>query len=161
MSSDVYFEKDNYFFTYQITCNHTYTDLISIRNCSIWLLNIIWRFNKFSQNHIIFGKNESINNLNNNKIFSQNIQNALPIDFSLSQQFVYEKSLEKIKFSIKYDIIDSDCPIKYLNREYSNYNFEIFINVSRYFSLKKNILINNIINFKFFNTNYHFINNHQ
>lgn len=127
--SEFSFDQENFFNSSNTSCNHTTTDLYSIRNCSIWFLNIIWKFNKICESHIIYGKNENISTLNNKLPQNQNIQNALPIDFSLAQQFVYEKSLEKIKFSIKYDIENSDCPIKYINKDYSNYNFEIFINV--------------------------------
>ncbi len=130
-SSEIYFDQKNFFNCAENTCKHTTTDLISIRNCSIWFINITSKYKIQCKNHIIYGKNESINNFKiNGNSFNQNIQNALPIDFSLAQQFVYEKSLEKIKFSIKYDIENSDSPIKYLNKEYSNYNFEICINVS-------------------------------
>lgn len=134
MSSEFYFDQDNFFSSAPNTCQHTSTDLISIRNCSIWFLSIIWKYNKYSENQIIYGKNENVNytsNLNN-QLLSQNIQSTLPIDFSLAQQFVYEKNIEKIKFSIKYDIEEYDCPIKYLNKDYSNYNFEIYINVKFY-----------------------------
>ena len=135
--SEIYFDQKNFFTSAENACNHYTTDLISIRNCSIWFLNIIWRYNKCCESHIIYGKNENVNTINNN-LFpqNQNIQNSLPIDFSLAQQFVYEKSLEKIKFSIKYDIENSDCPIKFLNKDYTNYNFEIYINVSTLFFLK-------------------------
>lgn len=134
MSSEFYFDQENFFTSSPNLCKHSTTDLISIRNCSIWFLNIIWKYNKYSENNIIYGKNESVNitskYCNNTNLLNQNIQNALPIDFSLAQQFVYEKNIEKIKFSIMFDIEDYDCPIKYLCKEYSNYNFEIYINVN-------------------------------
>ena len=131
MSSEVYFDQDNFFSSSPNICNHKTTDLISIRNCSIWFLNVIWKYNKYSDNNIIYGKNEIVNitSNQNNQLLSQNIQNALPIDFSLAQQFVFDKNIEKIKFSIQYDIEDYDCRIKHLNKDYSNYNFEIYINV--------------------------------
>jgi hypothetical protein len=121
--SECYIDEEKFTQNTINTCDHTTLDLFSLKNCSIWFINIISKFNKCYERHIIYGKNENISSFSNLPT-NLNIQNSLPIDFSLAQQFVYEKSLEKMKFSIKYDIEKTDCPIKALNKDYSNFIFE-------------------------------------
>jgi len=151
--SEFYFDEDNFFSSAPNLCQHTTTDLISIRNCSIWFLNIIWKYNQYCENHIIYGRNESVNKNcpsffpnNNSQLLSQNLQSALPIDFSMAQQFVYEKNIEKIKFSIEYDMRNYDCPVKYLNRDYKNYNFEIYINVRFFIYMILHLFLHMFVN---------------
>ena len=115
-----------------------FVDIFSLRNSSIWFLNIISKKNNVLGRHVIYGKNENTSNSYNLDL-KTNIIEALPIDFSKAQQFVYEKSLEKIKFSIKYDLKNSDSPIKELKNDYSNFVYEIFINVK--FNFKNIILL--------------------
>jgi hypothetical protein len=73
-----------------------------------------------------------------------NIIDYLPIDIGIAQQFVLDKHQEKIKFNLEFDLKNKDASLfSNLNKDYSHYKFELFLNCS----LHKKKILNQDINF--------------
>jgi hypothetical protein len=118
-------------------------ELSCLNKCSIWSLSLISRSNKFSYNNMLYGKcsNDNEELFRRKGIFNENAKLSLPIDISQTQQLVLDKTQERVKFSIEFDLTNSETAFKKINYEYTHYSFELILNA---FIHKKLFLRENI-----------------
>jgi hypothetical protein len=106
-------------------------------SCSDWILNLNAKTNRTCDQFSVRGK--IINNSDENyQKFYQKIKNSnfienLPIESVIAQQLVLDKKQEKINFKIEFELTKSDKfnqsnSLTTIFKDYSNINFEIFMN---------------------------------